>query len=172
MGKASGCNSPHAPQTLEGGREGGHGGMGARRGGRARAEAHGRTATRGAEPASALSYGQSLSRTRPLMSPRSRPCAGCSVSANWPQCQSSRGPPPASPRATPASPKIIKRAWHAAGRETASARAPPGTSPVVFKVGELGLRKGCAPHVDGTEGRRVAEPTPTPLPSHAPGIPD
>lgn len=58
--------------------------MGARRGGRARAEAHGRTATRGAEPASALSYGQSLSRTRPLMSPRSRPCAGCSVSANWP----------------------------------------------------------------------------------------
>lgn len=127
--------------------------MGARRGGRARAEAHGRTATRGAEPASALSYGQSLSRTRPLMSPRSRPCAGCSVSANWPQCPSSRGPPPASPRATPASPKIIKRAWHAAGRETASARAPPGTSPVIFKVEELGLRKGCPPHVDGAEGR-------------------
>lgn len=30
--------------------------------------------------------------------------------------------------------------------------ARPGDFPVVFKVGELGLTKGCPPRVDGTEG--------------------
>lgn len=53
----------------------------------------------------------------------------------------------------PPSPKIIRKAWHAAGHEPASAHMPPGTLPVVFKVGELGPMKGCPPPVDGTDGR-------------------